>query len=132
MILLDTHMWLWWVQDVDRLTNKHEEIIQEHEGEGLGVSIFSCWEIAKLVELQRITLPLPIAEWLALALTYPNIKLLPITPEIVVDSTQLPGEFHRDPADQIIVATARVHKIPLLTVDGKILKYPHVQLADKS
>ena len=129
MILLDTHMWLWWVQDVDRLTKRHEEIIQAHESEGLGVSIFSCWEIAKLVELKRITLPLPITEWLALALNYPNIKLLPLTPEIVVDSTQLPNGFHRDPADQIIVATSRVHKIPLLTVDGNILIYPHVDLA---
>jgi PIN domain nuclease of toxin-antitoxin system len=62
------------------------------------------------------------------ALQYPGIQLLALTPEIAVESTRLPGEFHRDPADQIIVATARIYDCPLLTVDDRILKYPHVKL----
>ena len=62
------------------------------------------------------------------ALIYPGIRLLELTPEITIESTRLPGEFHRDPADQIIVATARIHACSLLTVDDKILNYPHVQL----
>lgn len=62
------------------------------------------------------------------ALAYPGIQLVEFTPAIAIESTQLPGEFHRDPADQIIVATARILECPLLTVDDKILKYPHVIL----
>jgi PIN domain nuclease of toxin-antitoxin system len=93
----------------------------------IGVSAISCWEVAKLVELQRLVLPRPVGEWLDLALTYPGVQLLALTPKIAVESTQLPGTFHRDPADQILVATARVFNCPLLTLDSKILAYPHVQ-----
>ena len=120
MIILDTHIWVWWVHNDAQLTDKLREIIQSHEDDGLGVSIFSCWEVAKLVELKRLTLHCAIDEWLDTALQYPGVQLLALTPEIAVESTQLPGEFHRDPADQIIVATARVHDCPLLTVDNKI------------
>ena len=67
------------------------------------------------------------AEWLDQALVYPGIRLLELTPRIIVESTQLPGTFHRDPADQLIVATARVYHCPLVTVDTKILAYSHVQ-----
>ena len=77
-----------------------------------------------------MTLHCSIDEWLETALRYPGVELLALTPEIVVESTQLPGEFHRDPADQIIVATARIYDCPLLTVDNKILKYPHVKLLE--
>ncbi len=128
MIVLDTHIWVWWVHNDAQLTDKYREIIQAHEDEGLGVSVFSCWEVAKLVKLNRLTLHCPIDEWLETALHYPGIQLLALTPEIAVESTQLPGEFHRDPADQIIVATARLHDCPLLTVDDKILNYSHVKL----
>jgi PIN domain nuclease of toxin-antitoxin system len=128
VIVLDTHIWVWWVHNEAQLTGKLREIIQNHEDEGLGVSIFSCWEVAKLVELEKLTLHCPIDEWLDTALQYPGIQLLALTPEIAVESTRLPGEFHRDPADQIIVATARIYDCPLLTVDDRILKYPHVKL----
>lgn len=63
-----------------------------------------------------------------MVLSYPGIRLLELTPEVAIESTQLPGEFHRDPADQIIVATARVHGCPLVTSDSKLLKYPHVEI----
>jgi PIN domain nuclease of toxin-antitoxin system len=62
------------------------------------------------------------------ALAYPHIRLLELTPEIAVESTELPGVFHRDPADQIIVATARIYNCALLTSDTKILSYPHVNM----
>ena len=128
MIVLDTHIWGWWVHNDARLTDKYREIIQGYEDDGLGVSIFSCWEVAKLVELKKLALHCSIHEWLDTALRYPGIQLLDLTPKIVIESTLLPGKFHRDPADQIIVATARVHECPLLTADGKILEYPHVKL----
>ena len=93
----------------------------------LGVSIISCWEIAKLTEYGRLKLPFPVDEWLRLALAHPGVSLLPLSPGIVVDSTRLPGTFHRDPADQLLVATARVLEIPIVTVDERIRAYPHVE-----
>lgn len=83
--------------------------------------------MAKLVEKRRLTLPQPIDPWMKLALGYPGITLLPLEPEIAIESTRLPHPFHNDPADQIIVATARVHQCPVVTIDKKISDYPHVQ-----
>ncbi|MCI0336648.1 MAG: type II toxin-antitoxin system VapC family toxin, partial [Acidobacteria bacterium] len=82
----------------------------------------------KLVEYGRLTLPDPIDKWMEQALSYPGIQLLPLTSEIAIESTQLPQPFHKDPADQIIVATARIYDCPLITCDTKILAYPYVKL----
>jgi PIN domain nuclease of toxin-antitoxin system len=126
VIVLDTHIWVWWVDDSERLTKKHREHIEEYQSQGLGVSIVSCWEVAKLVEKNRLVFSCSVNEWLETALTYPEVQLLNLTLPIVVDSTQLSG-FHSDPFDQIIVATARISSCPLLTVDGKILDYLGVE-----
>ena len=82
--------------------------------------------MAKLVENNHLQLPCPIEEWLEQALNYPGIRLLELTLPVILESTKLPSPFHRDPADQLIVATARIHGIPLLTADSKILDYPYV------
>ncbi len=129
MILLDTHIWVWWVNESKDLPTEHQQIIESAQLDGLGVSIISCWEVAKLVELGRLQLTIPVEEWLSAALQYPGIRLLDLTPKIVVASTQLPGSFHRDPADQLIVATARVLDVALVTIDGKIRQYPHIKIA---
>ena len=92
------------------------------------MSAISCWEVAKLVEYDRLVLPCPVDEWMEQALSYPGIQFLNLTPQIAIESTQLPAGFHKDPADQIIVATARVHNCRLLTVDAKILNYEHVNI----
>jgi len=127
MILLDTHIWIWWIQGDPQLKEDRINWMDEQEEQGLGISIISCWEIAKLVENNRLQLPNAVDKWLEQALNYPGIRLLELTLPIILNSTQLPPPFHRDPADQIIVATARVHDILLLTADQKILNYPHVQ-----
>ena len=85
--------------------------------------------MAKLVECGRLTSPLPVTDWLDQALAYPGVRLLELTPQIAVESTQLPGTFHRDPADQIVVAIVRVFSSLLVTLDGRIRNYPDVQLA---
>lgn len=72
-------------------------------------------------------LPRPLEEWVDLALGYPGVRPIELTPEIAIASTRLPGKFHRDPTDQIIVATARVHGFPLVTVDEKNLDYERVE-----
>jgi PIN domain nuclease of toxin-antitoxin system len=127
VIVLDTHLWVWWVSGSPNLTANYQQHIQAHTATGLGVSAVSCWEVAKLVELHRLVLNQPVLDWLRQALRYPGVRLLELTAEVAVESTQLPGTFHRDPADQIIVATARVHGCPLLTADQRMRSYPHVQ-----
>lgn len=127
MIILDTHIWIWWVDSNERLTEPYRQLIQQYESTGLGVSIISCWEVAKLVEKNRLVLSCFVDEWLTSALAYPGVRLLDLTIPIIVKSTQLIG-FHRDPSDQIIVATANVYNCPLLTVDRKILDYPNVKV----
>jgi PIN domain nuclease of toxin-antitoxin system len=126
--MIDTHMWIWWVSDRGRLQRAHRQILNG-SSVSLALSVISCWEVAKLAEYGRLQFDRPLAQWISFALALPNLELLPLTSEIAVASTQLPGSFHRDPADQIIVATARVHQIPLLTEDTRIIDYPHVELA---
>ncbi len=128
MIVLDTHVWVWHVQGDSRLPKAFAEIIRQNEFAGLGVSSFSFWEVAKIVEKRKIDLPVTIDEWFSIAIDYPGIQILPITPQIAAESTRLPGNFHKDPADQVIVATARLYDVPLVTVDRAILEYPHVKL----
>jgi len=129
MIILDTHIWIWWVHDDVQLLPEYRAYIQNHESKGLGVCAISCWEVAKLVEGGRLSLPFPIREWLSMALAYPGVRLLDLSPQVAAESTQLPGVFHRDPADQIIVATSRVYQCSLVTMDRKIREYAHVQTA---
>lgn len=127
MILLDTHIWVWWVDGNKNLSQEQTLEIQNNEAGMIGVSAISCWEVAKLVEHRRIELAVSIDEWIQQALNYPGVRLLELTPEIAIESTRLPEAFHRDPADQIIVATARIYDCPLITVDERIVNYPHVK-----
>jgi len=129
MILIDTHIWIWWVNQTDSLSDKHRRVIESHEATGIGVSAISCWETSKLVELGRLKLKTDVENWIDLALAYPGVRLVELTPRIAVESTRLPPPVHRDPADQIIIASARVLDCPLLTADERILNYPHVKLA---
>ena len=127
MILLDTHIWVWWVDDSQHLRDRQRQTIQDHVQSGLGVSAISCWEVAKFVEYGRLELACTVEEWMEQATAYSGMQLLELTPQIAIESTKLPGGFHRDPADQILVATARVYDIPLLTADRRILQYQHVR-----
>ncbi len=115
MIVLDTHIWVWWVHGSEQhLTDAQMRAIRENESDLIGVSAITCWEVAKLVEYGRLELPMPLERWFKSALGYPGIKLLALTPDVAIESTRLPGKFHRDPADQIIVATARLYDCPLV------------------
>lgn len=126
VILIDTHIWVWWILDAARLRENQRQALANHENDRIGVSVISCWEIAKLAQLGQMQLPGSVSDWLAEALRYPGIDLLDLTTEIALESTRLPGGFRSDPADEIIVATARVHQCELVTSDAKIRSYPHV------
>ncbi len=126
MIIIDTHIWIWWVHGDDRLSDNQLESLWINERDTIGVSAISCWEISKLVEYNRIELPGSLQDWFEQALMYPGVNLVELTPEIAIESTRLPGILHRDPADQIIIASAKIKNCQLLTSDRKILDYPHV------
>ena len=93
MILLDTHMWVWWVDDNQQLADRQRHLIQDNVRHGLEVSAICCWEVAKLVECERLELACPLAEWMERALAYPGIQLIELTPRIAIESTKLPGSF---------------------------------------
>ena len=129
MIVIDTHIWVWWVHNHASLEPWMRAALIAHESDVIGVSAISCWEIARLDAGGRLALGHPVAEWFSIALNYPGIQLLDLTPEISIDANNLPGAMHKDPADRIIVATARVFGCQLLTADDKITHYAHVNVA---
>ena len=91
------------------------------------ISAISVWEVAKKVSLGKLTLSIPIRDWLSQATRKPFIEIIPLSVDIAVESTILPGVFHKDPADQIIVASARQCNMTLLTTDRHIISYQHVK-----
>ncbi len=132
MILLDTHIWVWWIQQDPHLRGDAWKILDSLSPREIGVSVFSCWEVATLYSLGRIDFQQSLREWMYSALEQTGITLLPLSPDIALESVQLPGVFHRDPADRILVATARINTCPLVTADEKILTYPHVKAISPS
>lgn len=127
VILIDTHIWIWWITDEARISAQHSQLIRDRLADGVGVSVISIWEIANLVRLGRLELTMPVGHWVGRALAIPGVRLLDLTPRVAIEASELPGDFHRDPADRLIVATARIHDCLLLTADAKILAYPHVK-----
>lgn len=97
------------------------------DGGDILISSISAWEIAMLVEKGRIALSMDVLSWLAVVEQIEAVRFVPLDSEISVKSTALPGEFHKDPADRMIVATARKFAASLVTADEKIRAYPHVK-----
>lgn len=127
MILLDTHAWLFWVDDtLGKLSKNAFKKIED--AESLGVSVISCWEIAMLVAKQRLSFSLDVTQWIEKALKYSGIRLLNLDPEIVVTATRLPGVFHGDPADRMIVSTCLKYGVPLVTKDKKIHNWGKIKV----
>jgi len=126
VIVLDTYIWIWWANQSKEFRLLCRNIINLHASAGLGVSVISCWEVAKLVEKGRLKLDRSAGEWIESALRLPNVILLPLTAEIAIESSQLPAPIHADPADQMIVATARICGAPMLTAGARLISYPRV------
>jgi PIN domain nuclease of toxin-antitoxin system len=128
MILLDTHVWLWLLHNPNQLSDNANRVIEVEEAQnGLLISAISVWEVAVKVNIGKLTLPLAIEDWYAQAREHSGTVIEPLNPLDAIASTQLPGEFHKDPADRILVAIARRYGIPLVTCDEKILGYPDVE-----
>ncbi|OWV29278.1 type II toxin-antitoxin system VapC family toxin [Halomonas campaniensis] len=120
MQVLDTHVWLWWMSGDKRLKPKLREAIENDAC--VGVSAISLFEVAWLVEHQRIDLGCALEWWFEQALDASNITLLPITPTIAERAAKLP-EHHSDPQDRIIIATALAHQAKILSADSKFKLY---------
>ena len=116
--LLDTHTWIWWVDGNRRLAPR---VLKRLDGltnnQRPRLSAISLWEAATLVSLGRLELRTSFDMWITRAAAATAIEILPITPEIAMEVARLPEAFRRDPADRLIVATARVHQLALATAD---------------
>jgi PIN domain nuclease of toxin-antitoxin system len=125
ILLLDTHVWLWFaLGNADRLgADARRQIEDAALGGKLAVSAITVWEIGMLDVKGRITLGAPCEKWIENALKLPGLRLIGLDPEIAIASTRLPGEFHPDPADRILVATARALNATLATADERIIGY---------
>ncbi len=134
MILLDTHALVWSADNKPELGVRSRELIASAQADGeLYVSAITPWEIAMLVGKDRLELSRHLAVWMPGVTSQPGIVVAPLTPEIGMDAGLLPPGIHGDPADRIIIATARALHCPVLTADGKILRYAqagHVQVVD--
>lgn len=129
MIVLDTHVLIWWVNGNAQLSQRARKAIErELEGEAqVMVSAISAWEIAMLVAKGRLALTMDIDDWLTTVTSIEGVSFAAVDPYVAVQSVRLPGEFHPDPADRLIVALARHYSAPLVTADSKIHAYRHVK-----
>lgn len=122
-MLVDTHTLLWMVEDHPRLGAEAARALNRaSRADGIAVSAITPWEIGVLVSKKRIDLHRAPSEWVSASLSLPGVHLVPLDPEIAVASTRLPFEMHSDPADRMLVATARHLGATLVTADRGLLK----------
>lgn len=123
-ILLDTHTWIWLFNGSTELSQNTIRQIDISGNQGkIFISAISVWELSMLMAKNRVNLSQPIQQWVKNSFSQPGVNLSALLPEVAIESSFLPGEFHGDPADRIIVASARINNLTLLTRDKKILGY---------
>lgn len=128
--VLDTHALIWWVQGDSQLSPRAKAAIRKELSAEDGlilVSAISAWEIAMLVKKDRLSLTMSVDDWLAVVSDIEGVRFIPVDNGLGVESTRLPGAFHKDPADRMIVALARRFNVPLITADENIRSYKHVR-----
>lgn len=135
VLLLDTHIWYWYVQGDTARFSRHIQPLVEAAAlrDEVAVSVISVWELAQLEAANRIELEMDVRAWTAQALSFPGVRLKELSSSIAIESTRLPGDIHRDPADRILIATARLSGAVLVTSDSRILDYAsqkHVRVVD--
>jgi len=119
--LLDTHIWIWWLLGSDRLSARERQALDQLARDGNAyLSAMSLWEAQMLHSKGRLSLDRSFSLWLEQAASPEIVKLLPLDVDVVITVDRLPPEFHGDPADRLIAATARVHDLVLATHDRTI------------
>ncbi|MBL0942168.1 MAG: type II toxin-antitoxin system VapC family toxin [Alphaproteobacteria bacterium] len=125
-VLLDTHIFIWIMNGDETLSPHTRKLIKNTcKQHCLLIASISIWEIAMLQSKGKISLTQPLGQWVKKVASLPYMKIIPLTPEIAIESCALPGDFHGDPADRMIVATSRILDVSLMTRDQKILEYGH-------
>jgi PIN domain nuclease of toxin-antitoxin system len=128
-VVLDTHIWLWWLTADSQLRPAEREALDgAAEKRELHISAISLWEAQVLHAKRRLHLPVTFPDWIVLAADPRVISVLPLDIAVVLAADALPASFHGDPADRLIVATARAHSMPLATHDSAIRKSRAVPL----
>jgi PIN domain nuclease of toxin-antitoxin system len=124
--LLDTHVWIWSQESPDRLGRNTRQTLADVDQERL-ISPISTLEIARLLHLGLLRLKNAFVQWRTLSLSHLQATMAPLTHEIAAEAYDLPGNFHKDPIDRVLVATARIERLTLVTADDLILRYAHVK-----
>jgi PIN domain nuclease of toxin-antitoxin system len=119
--VLDTHIWIWFLEGDERIREPERVIIARERD--VRISAMSVWEVADLSGRGRLELAMACERWVGAALSHRGIAIEPLSPEIAIATTRLPGEIHRDPMDRIIVATARALGATLVTRDRRLVAY---------
>jgi PIN domain nuclease of toxin-antitoxin system len=125
LILLDTHTLIWWAEDENKLGKQAQEAITD--ARAIGVHVISCLEIAILIEKDKIELTLPVEEWVGRVMRHPKVEVIPLSIKGTIECTRLPGEFHRDPFDQILAAACLLNGWPLVTKDQAISEWSYIE-----
>ena len=128
-VLLDTHIWIWSQESPEKLGRKTNRLILNPKTT-LYVSTISTLEIARLISIGTIQITGSLLSWITDTLDLLMGETVSISHEIATEAYKLPSGFHKDPADRILAATARIHELVLLTADDRILAYPHVRTED--
>lgn len=129
MIVIDTHVLLWWVNG-DTVSDPATRALQTERESNRGlilVSAISVWEIATLLHKDRLRLGMELEDWLDTVAEIEAVRFVPVDNPVAMQSMRLPGAFHADPADRMIVALARHQSAPLVTADRRIREYAHVR-----
>ena len=128
MIVLDTHVWVWWLSDPRKLPARAQRAVTEAARDrAVYISAISTWEVALLASKDRLQFTMDARDWIAKSEALPFIHFVPLDNTIAIRSVRLPEPFHKDPADRIIVATAMTMGAPVVSSDARILEYPHVK-----
>jgi PIN domain nuclease of toxin-antitoxin system len=128
-LLLDTHVWVWAVEDLARLGRKTRSVLRDPRNDR-SVCAVSALEIARLAWSGDLTFQIPLSEWVTKSLEELRADWLPVTPDVAIEAYELPEPFHRDPADRQIVACARLHELTVVTADERILAWKQVATLD--
>ena len=128
MIVLDTHAWVWFVSKPEMLSHAAISAIDAARAKNaVYISSISAWEVALLVQRNRVKFTMHVRDWIQKSEQLPFLKFIPVINALAVQSVFLPKPLHDDPADRIIIATALSLGASLVTRDEKIRSWPHVQ-----
>ena len=128
-VLLDTHVWIWTQEQPDAIGTKARSLLETTTDE-LCVSAVSSLEIARLVAAGMLELKGSLDRWVRTAIDSLEARSIDVDHRIAIEAYKLPGRFHKDPADRMLVATARINELTLVTADERILAYKPVRTLD--